>query len=229
MFDNIPAPLYTVAPGEISAIVPYGIGTGVVTIQVINNNVASNTVTVYAGLTAPGVFTLPENGLGYGAVLHNADYSVVTASHPAQPGETVLVYVSGLGAVSPTVADGTAAPGSPLYSLDTNTITVYIGGQSVTPAYSGLAPGFAGLYQLNVQIPTGLTAGDNSLEIVGPDSDTVEALIPVGTGSAAASVAAPGAAARRFPGISPQARPAAQCGLGLTGCAAQPRSSRQGQ
>ena len=210
-------------PGEISAIVPYGINEAsgsVVTIQVINNNVASNTVTMYAGLTAPGVFTLPENGLGYGAVLHNADYSVVTASHPAQPGETVLVYVSGLGAVSPTVADGTAAPGSPSYSLDTNTITVYIGGQSVTPAYSGLAPGFAGLYQLNVQVPTGLTAGDNPLEIVGPDSDTVEALIPVGTGSAAASVATPG------PEIPPLARPAALCGSGPTSCAAQPRSSR---
>jgi uncharacterized protein (TIGR03437 family) len=228
MFDNIPAPLYTVNSGEIQAIVPYGIGSGVVTIQVINNGVPSNTVTMYAGLTAPGVFTQPENGLGYGAVQHNADYSLVTPSNPAQPGEYLIVYLSGLGAVSPTVSDGTAAPGSPSYSLDTNSITVYIGGQSVTPVYSGLVPGSAGLYQLDVQVPTGLTAGDNSLEIVGPDSDTAEALIPVGSG-AAASVATPSAAARRRPEGSPAARPAAACPLGLASCVGRPRSSRQSQ
>jgi uncharacterized protein (TIGR03437 family) len=228
MIDNIAAPLYTVSPGEIRAIVPYGIGGGVVTIQVINNGTPSNTVTMYAGSTNPGVFTLAQNGLGYGAVQHNADYSLVTPSNPAQPGEYLILYLSGLGAVSPAVGDGSAAPGSPSYSLDTNTITVFIGGQSVTPTYSGLVPGSAGLYQLDVQVPTGLTAGDNTLDIQGPDSYTDEALIPVGTG-AAASVAAPGAAARRLPRLSPEARPAAPCALGLTGCAGRPRSSRKSQ
>ncbi|MGA3097646.1 MAG: hypothetical protein ABSF25_14420 [Bryobacteraceae bacterium] len=228
MIDNLPAPLYTVSPGEISAIVPYGIGTGVVTIQVINNGALSNTVTTYAGTTAPGVFTLNEDGLGYGAVQHNADYSLVTAAKPAQPGEYLIVYLSGLGAVSPAVADGSAAPGSPSFSLDTNSITVFIGGQSVTPVYSGLVPGSAGLYQLDVQVPTGLTAGDNDLDIEGPDSYTSEALISVGTG-AAASVATPAAAARRAPRPTPAARPAAACGLGLASCAGRPRSSRQSQ
>ena len=65
----------------------------------------------------------------------------MTASNPAQPGETVLVYLSGLGAVSPAVSDGAAAPVGPL-STTTNTFTAYIGGQTVTPTYpySGLAP-----------------------------------------------------------------------------------------
>ena len=228
MIDNIPAPIYSVTPGEISLVVPYGIGTGVVTIQVINSLGQSNTVTVYAGLTAPGVFTLPQNGLGYGAVQHSADYSTVTASNPAQPGETVLVYLSGLGAVTPAVTDGAAAPFTPL-SWTTNTITVYIGGQSVTPSYYGLVPGSAGLYQLNVQVPTGLTAGDNSLEITGPDSDTAEALIPVGTGSAAASVTTPGAAARGLPKLSPPLNRAAPCALGPAGCAGRLPSSRKSQ
>jgi uncharacterized protein (TIGR03437 family) len=224
LMNNIPAPLYTVSPGEIRAIVPYGITGSIVTIQVINNQVPSNTVTAYTGLTVPGVFTLNQNGLGYGAVQHSADYSTVTAAKPAQPSETVLVYLSGLGAVSPVVSDGAGAPSNPL-SWATNTITVYIGGQSVTPSYFGLVPGSAGLYQLNVQVPAGLTAGDYSLEIVGPDSDTMQALIPVGT-AAAASLRAPAAAARRIPGLSPAARPPAACALGPSSCAGRARSSR---
>jgi uncharacterized protein (TIGR03437 family) len=225
MIGGIAAPLDYVSPGLISAIVPYGIGSGIVGIQVINNGTSSNTVTAYTGSTAPGVFTLNQDGLGYGAVQHNADYSLVTPSNPAQPGEYLIVYLSGLGAVSPAVSDGAAGPLSPL-SWTTNTITAYIGGQAVTPTYFGLAPGFVGLYQLDVQVPTGLTAGDNFLEIVGPDSDTAEAQIPVGSGSAAASVAAPSAAARRLPGLSPAARPATACAFAPTGCAGRPRSSR---
>jgi uncharacterized protein (TIGR03437 family) len=227
MIGGIAAPIYYATPGQISAIVPYGISGGIAGIQVINNGTASNTVTAYTGSTAPGVFTLNQNGLGYGAVQHQ-DYSTVTASNPAHPGETLFVYLSGLGAVSPGISDGAAGPSGTL-SWTTNTITVYIGGQSVTPSYSGLVPGSVGLYQLNVQVPTGLTAGDNSLEIVGPDSDTAEALIPVGTGSAAASVVAPSAVGRRLPGLSPAARPATPCASELTGCAGRPRSSRNTQ
>jgi uncharacterized protein (TIGR03437 family) len=64
--------------------------------------------------------------------------------------------------------------------MTTNTITAAVGGQAATVTYSGLAPGFVGLYQVNVTIPTGLTAGDNFLDIAGPDSYTSEAVIPIG-------------------------------------------------
>jgi uncharacterized protein (TIGR03437 family) len=245
MIGGIAAPLDYVSPGLISAVVPYGIGSGIVGIQVINNQVPSNTVTVYTDSTAPGVFTLNQNGLGYGAAQHNADYSLVTPSNPAQPGEYLILYLSGLGAVNPAISDGAAGPAVSPYSLTTNTIDVYIGGQQATVVYAGLAPGLVGLYQVDVQVPTGLTAGDNTLEIAGlnpstlePESDAFEALIPVGAG-AAASVAAPsaaagrvparGPAARPFPALSPAARPSTPCGLGPMGCAGRPRSSRGAQ
>ena len=61
--------------------------------------------------------------------------------------------MTGLGAVNPTVADGVAAPASPL-RLVTSNLTVYIGGQQASLLFKGLAPFFAGLYQLNVTIPT---------------------------------------------------------------------------
>ncbi|MBZ5618225.1 MAG: hypothetical protein LAQ69_05725 [Acidobacteriia bacterium] len=186
-FNGIAAPIYYATPGAISAIVPYGVTTSIAQIQVINNNVPSNTVTAFTALTAPGIFTSSQTGLGAGAVLHS-DYSLVTAAHPALVGETVAVFLTGLGAVTPTIPDGSAGPIS-TYSLASNTITAFVGGVKASVGYAGLAPGLAGLYQVNLTIPTGLTAGNSALDISGPDSYTSEAVIPVATGSSSASPA----------------------------------------
>jgi adhesin/invasin len=116
--------------------------------------------------SSPAVFTASENGIGDGAIRH-ADFSLVTSSSPAVPGETILVYVTGLGTVTPTVADGEGAPSSPLSSVN-KTPYVGIGGQYVTPSFAGLSPGFAGLYQMNVVVPTGSGTGDVALSVVVP-------------------------------------------------------------
>ena len=201
--NGLPAPVQFVSPGQISAIVPYASGSSVARIQVINNNVASNAVTTFLNLTAPGVFTVPPGGVGYGAVLH-ADYSLVTPQKPAQVGETVSVYLTGLGTTDPLVSDGAAG----VFSQTTNTIAVDIGGLAATTSYVGLAPQLAGLYQINFTVPTGVTAGDNSLDISGPDSYAAEALIPVGSALAtsAASPAPKPAVARKLPKSSPRVR-----------------------
>jgi uncharacterized protein (TIGR03437 family) len=201
--NGYPAPVQFVSPGQISAIVPYNVGSSIARIQVNNNGVLSNVVTTFVNLTAPGVFTVPPGGVGYGAVLHG-DYSLVTAQNPAQVNETVSVYLTGLGTTNPVILDGSAGPAS---SQTNNTIAVYIGGVAATVGYSGLAPQLAGLYQLNVTVPSGVTAGDNTLEIVGPDSDAAEALIPIGSGGTiTASATAPQPAVRRKPKSSPSVR-----------------------
>jgi uncharacterized protein (TIGR03437 family) len=182
--NGLPAPVQFVSPGQISAIVPYAVGSSIARIQVNNNGVLSNVVTEFVNLTAPGVFTVPPGGLGYGAVLHG-DYSLVTAQNPAQVGEEVAVYLTGLGTTNPVITDGSAGPPS---SQTNNLFEVFIGGiQATTVEYTGLAPDLAGLYQINFTVPTGVTAGNNTLEIVGPDSDAAEALIPVGSVLAASS------------------------------------------
>jgi uncharacterized protein (TIGR03437 family) len=162
----------------------------------------SNVVTEFVNLTAPGVFTVPPGGVGYGAVLHG-DYSLVTAQNPAQVNETVSVYVTGLGTTNPVIPDGSAGPVS---SQTNNTIQVFIGGVAATVSYSGLAPQLAGLYQINVTVPSGVTTGDNTLEIVGPDSDASEALIPVGGAVAASASPVPQPAVRKSPKSSPPVR-----------------------
>jgi uncharacterized protein (TIGR03437 family) len=195
--NNILAPLYYVTPTQLSAIVPYGVGTGVAQVQVFNNNVASNTVTMQIATTAPGVLTQSQNGLGYGDVVHQ-DGSLVTAKNPAQVGETVELFLTGLGAVNPTIADGAAGPVPP--SSAAAKIQAYIGGVAATVGYSGLAPQLAGLYQINLTIPTGVTAGDNNLDIAGPDSYTSVSLIAIGSGSGTSNAAC-GAGLQACPSI----------------------------
>ena len=202
--NGLPAPVQFVSPGQISAIVPYAVGSSIARIQVNNNGVLSNVVTEFVNLTAPGVFTVPPGGLGYGAVLHG-DNSLVTAQNPAQVGEEVAIYLTGLGTTNPVITDGSAGPPS---SQTNSLFEVFIGGIQAPPplAYAGLAPDLAGLYQINFTVPSGVTAGNNTLEIVGPDSDAAEALIPVGT-ALAASAASPApqpAAVRRL--MPPRAR-----------------------
>jgi uncharacterized protein (TIGR03437 family) len=157
--------------------VPYGVTGSIAKVQVFNDNVPSNTVTTQIGKTAPGVLTQSQNGLGYGDVVH-LDGTLVNDKSPAKIGETVSVYLTGLGAVSPTIADGDAGPVNPLANA-TSPITAYIGGTEATVGYSGLAPQLAGLYQINLTVPTGVTAGDNNLDISGPDAYSSVCLIAI--------------------------------------------------
>jgi uncharacterized protein (TIGR03437 family) len=204
LINGVDAPIYyALNEGSydlLSVLVPYETQPGIANIQVINNNAASNAVSVYVGVTQPGNFTQLSNGIGYVQAQHSADYSLVTTANPAQPGETIIAYMTGLGAVSPAIADGTITPSS-TYTQAVNTINVYFDGATSaqgTVLFAGLTPGLIGLYQMNVTVPTGLTAGDNILELVGigsdslgtyEDTDNFEALISIGSGGLAVPAA----------------------------------------
>jgi uncharacterized protein (TIGR03437 family) len=153
-----PAPIYYVSPIQLNVLVPFAT-TGPTATIVVNNGVNSNTVTVPVAATAPGIYTLDQSGSGGGAILH-ADYSLVNAAKPAIGGETVLIYLTGLGTVTPSVADGTAGNINTLYTADAE-VAVYVGGEQATVLFKGLAPGYPGLYQLNVTLPQFLKASGN--------------------------------------------------------------------
>ena len=184
LINNLPAPIYYVSSTQIAAIVPYETTASVAQIQVVYNQTSSNVVTELVNATAPGVFTNPAGGIGYAAAEH-ADGSLVTPSSPAQIGETIAVFVTGLGDVFPSIMDG----GLGVSGSTSNAITADVNGTSAAVAYAGLAPGEAALYQVNLVIPSGLTSGDNFLDISGPDSYTSEALISIGTTATPAQAA----------------------------------------
>ena len=170
------APIYFVSANQINCIVPYGLTGATATITVTNGPSTSNTVTVPLAPTAPGMFSSAQNGTGAGAIRH-ADFSLVSSTSPAVGGETVLVYLTGMGAVNPTVSDGVGATGL------SNTVvqpTVLVGGLQGTVAFSGLAPGFPGLYQMNVTLPA-FRPGQGSLPLAISTSNAFhdQVVIPV--------------------------------------------------
>jgi adhesin/invasin len=113
---------------------------------------------------------------GRPAITH-ADFSLVTPANPVRSGETIIIFGTGLGAVDPPVPDGEAAPSSPLSQTRTLPV-VTIGGQNATIAFSGLAPGFAGLYQVNVVVPA-VPPGEATLTIGSASSAHDTAVIAV--------------------------------------------------
>ena len=100
---------------------------------------------------------MPADALG--APIHQDFSALVDPFHPAQPGEIVSFYLTGLGAVSPPVVDGTPGPTSPLALLANPVAVLQAGGASQPPGevldvlYQGLAPGFVGIYQMNARLP----------------------------------------------------------------------------
>ncbi|MBV6430317.1 MAG: hypothetical protein IANPNBLG_00426 [Bryobacteraceae bacterium] len=182
MINNRPAPLYVVSPSLITAVVPFGTSESVAAIEVTSNGQKSNTVTVFTTLTSPGVFTKPPGGIGYAAALHTTDFSEVTPLNPAKPGETLAVFLTGLGSVSPAVADGTPGPANPTSSAVAS-LAAYLDGKTVNVSFAGLAPTLVGLYQMNLQIPATVRSGDRYLDIAGPDSYNSEAVIPISGGA----------------------------------------------
>jgi uncharacterized protein (TIGR03437 family) len=163
-----PLALLNIFPGQINAVIPFAVAPGPTQIVVTRNSQLSQPQTVQVQPAEPGVFTTASNGQGQGwvAVVEPDGAEILAdANNPAVAGNAVVIYCSGLGAVTPTgLPAGAAAPLDTLY----NTVTlaaVTIGGQNAKVLFSGLAPGFAGLYQINAVVPSGVTPG-NSVPVV---------------------------------------------------------------
>jgi uncharacterized protein (TIGR03437 family) len=176
LVNNTPAPIYSVAhtPGydQINAVIPLTTSSSLAAIQVTNGSGSSNTVTNYVQTTQPGAF---NSYTATPAVQHGADYSMVTPSNPARVGETLLVYLTGLGTLT---SSGNANA----------SLAVDIDGIKATVSFAGSQSTVGGGYQMNVVVPSGVSTGDVYLEIAGPDSFNSEVVIRVGTGTAGAAI-----------------------------------------
>jgi uncharacterized protein (TIGR03437 family) len=162
-------PLLFTGSGQINAIIPYDIAPNTTQQLIVQQDLAlSLPEAITLAPAQPGVFTQDQSGAGIGViVVVQADGTQFEAdsSHPASAGDALVIYCAGLGAVKPLVAAGSAAPASPP-AKTSNTVTVTIGGEAAQVLFAGLAPGFAGIYQVNVVVPSGITAAPKAPVII---------------------------------------------------------------
>jgi uncharacterized protein (TIGR03437 family) len=160
LVNGVAAPVLYESTGQINFQVPWETKTGSATVVVSTNGYASSSVNITVQAAAPGLFVQ-----GTHAAVLNSDFSLNSSGNPAKVGGTILAYLTGAGAVSNQPADGAAAgTGSELSSV-TSTLTATIGGLTAEVSSTSLAPGFVGLWQANIVVPSGLTQGDFPLTV----------------------------------------------------------------
>jgi uncharacterized protein (TIGR03437 family) len=176
-------PLQFASGGQINAVLPFDIPINA-THQMIVRRATSYSVPepVNVALVQPAVFTKDESGKGAAlaaGVKPDGTQFVVDADNPVSEGDTVILSCTGLGPVDPPIDAGVAAPSSPL-SQTTNAVTVTIGGQSATVISAALAPDLAGIYQVTVTVPAGITpAPDAPVVVTVADQSSPPVTIPV--------------------------------------------------
>jgi uncharacterized protein (TIGR03437 family) len=135
-------------------------------------------------VTTPGGFSevpvqIAEAAPGIFSPVQHANGTNVTASAPAQPGETLVVYATGLGVVDNTGLEaGQISPATPL-ARSTTGVMVQIGGTTVVPDFAGLTPGFVGLYQVNVKLPADLAPTSYQLRLSAKGNTSNSLSVPV--------------------------------------------------
>ena len=174
MLGNQALPILYTNTGQLNVQVPYTVPVNTqYQLSVQHGTTLSVPQTLVVAEAVPGIFTLNQAGTGQGIIVKSDGVTLAQSGTPAAIGEEVVIYCTGLGAVSDaTITAGTASAGA----ATVNTTTAMIGGQPATVAYSGLTAGFPGLYQVNLLVPAGIVTGDTvpvSITVAGQTSATV--------------------------------------------------------
>ena len=156
-----PAKLFFVSPGQINFLIPYELVPGTVSIAVARQGLAGAPVDVKLNSTSPGLFPIPvANSQMSNAIATHLSGALVSADAPAKAGEIIVLYAAGLGRVNPDTTSGKLVT-SAAQILAAPQMQLTLGGVAIPAAnvlYAGLAPGFAGLYQINLKLPDTLVA-----------------------------------------------------------------------
>ncbi len=175
-------PLLNAAPGSVTAQIPYDLPVNTRYQLVLQHGaaIAASPQEITIAAAQPAIFTSDQSGAGQGLI-----YKIVAGSDPAladssnllQPGDHILIRCTGLGAVTPSLAEGVAAPNSPPATV--NPVTLTIGGVNAPVDFAGLITGLAGVYQVQATIPDGVPSGPVPfiLTAAGQNSNPVSAFI----------------------------------------------------
>ncbi len=148
---GIAAFLYYVSPNQINVLAPSNLTPGPAELQVQLDSTYGPTVQLMIGAAAPALFQMDATT----AIAAHVDGSVATADAPARPGETITLYATGLGDTTPKPRYG-EIPQVAARLTDMRKLHIYLDGSELDPSriqYAGAAPGFGGLYQINIVLP----------------------------------------------------------------------------
>jgi uncharacterized protein (TIGR03437 family) len=175
---SVPGHLTFVSPGQINVQVPWELQ-GQTSAQVkvtLYGYSYGNVVTVPLADTAPQFFA----GLTPGTVAAlDGNNVAVTAANPVKRGQVVQLYMNGLGPVTNGPASGEFASTTALTYTKAQDTAVSIGGQQAQVLFTGLAPGFPGLYQVNAIVPAGISAGTVPISLTIAGATTKALTLPV--------------------------------------------------
>lgn len=152
--NGVPAPLYYVSPNQVNIQIPYETQPGRATLIVGNPYQNSPPFTITVAASGPGIFTFPDGG--------------INPSRTATAGQTVTMFITGEGQVTPSLPDGTTpASGTPYTSFPKPRlpVTVTVGGTPATVAFIGIPSGLVGVTQINFTVPAGTPSGDQSVVV----------------------------------------------------------------
>lgn len=148
---DIPAAVLFVSPNQINVLVPANLRAGLVEVQVSLDNLAGPRVLVELAESAPGLFLSGPDM----PIATRPDGRLATKDDPLRPGEWVILYATGLGKTVPApIGIQLATSAARLEKMPD--FEILLNGEPIPLSrisYAGLAPGFAGLYQINVQLP----------------------------------------------------------------------------
>jgi uncharacterized protein (TIGR03437 family) len=166
-FNGTPAPILYTSSGIVAAIVPYEVyGQTSVPVSVSYQGKVTATTTLPVAASAPGLFTADSSGSGQAAAF-NQDFTLNSASNPASVGSVIVLYGTGEGQTSPGGVDGKVNPATGVPPTPLQFVQATINGVPAVIDYKGGVPtSVAGLFQLNVEIPTGVPAGTSIPVIV---------------------------------------------------------------
>ena len=154
LINNIPANIYYVSPTQVNLLVPTSLIAGPAMLQLVVDSLAGPAVAIMLQTAAPSFFQSDATTI-LGVHL---DGTTITAASPAQPGEIVVLFASGLGPTNPAAIPD-QIPQQAASVTPMSNFSLWINGVAVDPQqilYAGVTPMFAGLFQINLQLPANL-------------------------------------------------------------------------
>lgn len=177
MVNSMPAGIYYVSPTQINFLVPAILLPGPSDILVAIDGVNGPDVPIEITAAAPAFFQLDATN----AVATQPDGTVITPQNQARPGDIVILYLTGLGAVVPPL-DDREVPQTALWIQEFSSLQITLNGTPVDPSdilYAGVAPGFAGLYQVNLHLPSTVAKNPAIRAVLGKQSSPDGVILPV--------------------------------------------------